>query len=199
MPAPTDTAAFSLWSLATVKNYCNAVATNHDATLIRIADGVSARVEQYIRRPFVSRSVTELRDGSGGQELQLRHFPVISVESAQYRFSLFDVWQTFDPTAYELDGFRGYLILKMFVWPKVRQGAQVQYTVGFGAKDDATTLSADVFQVGLDFVKFVYDRWKSDAIALGSLNLQGAGSAVIVPALPKDVLSALDPYVKRRL
>jgi hypothetical protein len=194
----SDTRATTLWSLAVVKDYCKATATGHDATLIRIADGVSERIDAYVRRPFVTRSVVERRDGSGTRELPLRFFPVQAVTEAKYRVTPLDAWTVLDPSAYEVDGVRGAVILSALWWPKVRQGAEVSYDAGFGAKDSAT-LPADVYQAALDFVKFVYDRWKSDAIALGSLNLQQAGSAVIVPALPKDVKDAIDPYVKRRL
>jgi hypothetical protein len=192
------TKSTTLWSLNVVRDYCKAKATDHDATLTRIADGVSERVDAYARRPFVTRSIVERRDGSGTQELPLRHFPVVSITQAKYRFSLLDVWAVLDPVDYELDGFRGYVILTSLAWPAGRQTVEVTYNAGFGAQD-APTLPADVYQAGLDVVKFVYDRWKADTVSLGSVNVQEAGSAVLVPALPKDVKDAIDPYVKRRL
>jgi len=193
-----ETRTTTLFSLATIRDHCRCGATNHDAALVRIADRVSECVDAHIRRPFVSRTIVERRDGTGTQQLPLRAFPVQSITEAKYRLSLLDAWTVAGPTEYELDGVRGYLYLTQWHWPRVIQGAEVTYVAGFGAKD-AASLPADVVGAALDFVKFVYDRWKSDTVTLGSLNLSAAGSAVVVPGLPKDVLDTLEPYVKRRL
>src|SRR5437867_11565466 len=99
-----STKSTTLWSLNVVRDYCKATATDHDATLTRIADGVSGRTDTYARRPFVTRSIVERRDGNGMRELQLRHVPVVSITEAKYRFSLRDVWAVVDPVDYELDG-----------------------------------------------------------------------------------------------
>lgn len=197
MPAAA-TKSTTLFSIANVKAYCKAAATGHDAALVQIADGVSERIDAYIRRPFVTRAIVETREGNNTQSLQLRHFPVTAVSSARIRYSMLQDWTALLNTEYELDGFRGYLHLFVLFWPKVRQGCEISYTAGFGAQD-ALTLPQDIVGASLDFVKFLYDRWKSDTVSLGSLNLQTAGSAVIVPALPKDITDALERYVKRRL
>lgn len=192
------TKSTTLWDLDAVRVYCKASATAHDAVLTKIADGVSEKIDSYIRRPLVTRSIVENRDGNDTEVLQLRHFPVQTVTQVRIRASLLDTWEVIAVDNYELDGFRGYLYLKSLCWPKAAQSCEVTYTAGFAAQN-STSLPQDVVQAGLDFVKFIYDRWKSDVVALGSVNMQQAGSAVIVPALPKDVTDTLERFVKRRL
>lgn len=192
------TKSTTLFALGTVKTYVKANATDHDAVLTRIADGVSEKIDTYIRRPFVTRSIVEVREGNGKQVLPLRQFPVQSVTQVRIRYSLLDAWNVIAATEYELDGFRGYLYLKQLYWPQIPQGCEMTYSAGFAAQD-SVDLPQDVVQAALDFVKFVYDRWKADTVSLGSLNLQQGGSAVIVPNLPKDVTDTLERYVKRRL
>ena len=194
MPTKTTT----LWTIATVKTYCKAGAADHDAVLTTIADGVSEKVDTYIRRPLVTRSVVETRDGNDTEVLQLRHFPVQAITQVRMRASLLDAWQVITSDFYELDGFHGYLYLKALTWPAGTRTCEVTYDAGFAAQG-SLNLPQDVSQAALDFVKFVYDRWKSDTVSLGSLNLQQGGSAVIVPNLPKDVTDTLERFVKRRL
>lgn len=188
----------TLFGLATVKTYVKASANDHDTVLTRIADGVSEKVDAYVRRPFVTRTIVETREGNDSPVLQLRHFPVQSVSQVRMRSSVAADWEVIDATEYVLDGFRGYLHLKTLTWPKVDLGNEITYSAGFAAQD-STDLPQDVVQTALDFVKFIYDRWKADTISLGSVSLQAAGSAVIIPALPADIKEALNPYVKRRL
>lgn len=195
------TAATTLFSLAKVKDYVKAGASQvHDQQLIQIADAVSQRIEAFTRRPWVTRTVTEMRDGDGKQHFQLRHFPVQSITSARYRFSLLDGWTNLNPaTDLELDDFRGYVYLKSLVWcwPKGPRTVEITYVAGFG-NQDAPELPQDVYHAGLDFVKFVYDRWKTDAVALGSLSVSGS-TAVVVPDLPKDLKDVLAMHTKVRL
>lgn len=46
-----------------------------------LIDGVSAGIEEYTARKFVSRSYTEYYDGDGTRVLLLRQFPIVSITS----------------------------------------------------------------------------------------------------------------------
>lgn len=192
------TKSTTLFSLATVKTFVKAGASDHDDVLTRIADGVSERIDSYIRRPFVAREIVETRDGNDASVLQLRHFPVQSVTLVRVREALDETWETLVADDYVLDGFRGYLHLKNDSWPAAPLSCEITYQAGFAAQD-SEDLPQDIVLAALRFVKSIYDRWKADIESLGSLNLQQGGSAVIVPTLPKDLTDMLDPFVKRRL
>jgi hypothetical protein len=196
-----ETKTSTMFSLATLKDYLKATGTGHDATIVRIGDGVSEKIESLIKRQVVKRSVTETKSGTNTGKLQLLYFPIASVESAKYRFTLLDAWINLDVVnEVEIDAFRGYLLLKQLFWPKGPQLVQVAYTAGFGTKDDADgNIPADIFGAGLDFAKWCYDRWKSDTISTSSLTVSGGGSAMLVPGIPNDVKEALEGWAPLRI
>jgi uncharacterized phiE125 gp8 family phage protein len=195
---PVATKATTLFSLDVVKAHIKATATTHDAVLARFADAVSERIETFTQRAFVTRARTETIDGSGRASIRFSTYPVISVTTLSYRNTLRDAFVDYLASDFVLDGQTGTVHLVCGEFPRSPLAVKGVLSVGFGAQDSAT-LPADVVQMGLDYVKFLYDRWKSDAIALGSVNVAAGGSAVFVPDLPKEMKDALAPWVKRRL
>ena len=196
------TKATTLFSLNRFKEFVKATGASHDDPLIRIADGVSDRVESYSNRFFVSRSVTETRSGNDTNRMQLRHYPVSAVTSAKYRFSLLDAFVVIDvPTELELDGFKGVVYLKQLSWPKGARLVEIVYTAGFGAQDDVGVgkIPGDVFYAALEYGKLAYDRWKSDMVSVSSVSAQSAGYAVGIPDMPKDLQGILKGYLKHRI
>lgn len=197
-----ETKATTMFSLATLKDYLKATGTNHDNTIVRIGDSVGERIESYIKRPVVTRAMdTEypLPGSIRASRVRLLYFPIVSLTDASYRFTLLDQWVALNvATEIDVDAFRGYIYLKQLEWPVGPQLVKVNYQAGFGAKD-STAIPADIMGAGLDFAKWCYDRWKADTITTTSLTVGGAGSAVLVPSLPKDIKEALDGYAPIRI
>ncbi len=195
---PVATKDTTLFSLSTVRAHLKAVATTHDAVLTKLADGVSARIETATQRAFVLRDLEETIDGNGRSSIRFSTYPINSIDTLSYRSTLADAFVEVDADEFVLDGKTGTVHLKNSVFPKGALLVFGAYEAGFDDQDGAD-LPADVVQLGLDYVKFLYDRWKSDGITLGSVSVNSGGSAVIVPDLPKELKDALAPWVKRRL
>lgn len=193
------TRATTLFSTNKVKAFCNVQGATIDAIIEQIADGCSDRIEAFTRRHFVTRAVTKVLDGDGSNILRLPNYPIASLTSAQYRFTLLDAWVSLDITnEVELDEVHGLLYLKQLCWPEGDRLAKVVYNSGYGAQDNAA-LPGDVYQIGLDYCKFVYDRWKANTITTGSITVGGpGGSAVVIPDIPKDMKDALAIHVRHR-
>jgi uncharacterized phiE125 gp8 family phage protein len=197
MPAATKTT--TLFSLDAVKSYLTVKSANtdQDAILVRIADGVSERIEQLTQRAFVTRLITETLDGNGRSSIRFNTFPIQTISQLRTRTDLSFSFALVDPANYVLEGRTGIVHLKADVFPLGPLTVEGQINAGFGAQD-GQTLPADVYQAGLDWVKFVYDRKAAGLVLAGSANM-GNMSIALIPEPPKDVLSALQPWKKLRL
>jgi len=72
---------YALTSLAQVKAYMGITSTANDATLTRLINSVSAAIETYCDRQFVSRAYTlERQDGNGQNIIYVKNYPIISIE-----------------------------------------------------------------------------------------------------------------------
>lgn len=71
-----------LCALADVKAWLGRSDSNSDAVLAALITRTSRQILSYLRRGnLLPRSVTELRDGTGGETLVLRQWPVLSIQS----------------------------------------------------------------------------------------------------------------------
>jgi hypothetical protein len=195
---PVTTKDTTLFSLTAVKAHLKAVATTHDDVLAKLADGVSARIETACQRAFVLRDLEETIDGNGRSSIRFSTYPIGSITTLSSRNCLSDAFVAYDADTFVLDGKTGTVHLTSGTFPKGALLVNATFEAGFDDQDGAD-LPADVVQLGLDYVKFLYDRWKSDGITIGSVSVQAGGSAVLVSDLPKELKDALAPWVKRRL
>ena len=63
------------------------------------SDAVAKRI---MNRAIEAADYTEIADGHGEQIMQLKHFPVISLASIEFRDAPTDAWNTADPSGYSL-------------------------------------------------------------------------------------------------
>lgn len=195
----------TLFSLAVVKAYLSVQSSNtgKDSVIEKIADGVSAKIEQLTRRYFVRRDVTETLDGNGQPSIRFSHFPIYSFTTLSTRVTLVDDFAVVATTEYETDlrtgtvWLRGSTLAGDSVFPKVPRSVRGVYNAGFDAQD-GVLLPSDVVGAGLDWVKFTYDRWAAGLVLAGSASMGGMSVAVI-PKPPQDVVDALAPWKKLRL
>jgi uncharacterized phiE125 gp8 family phage protein len=194
------TAATTMWSLDVVKEHLKVETTNHDDQITRFADGVSARIQAYIRRKIVTQTVIETLDGPTRCEnkITLPDYPVSAITSVEVRASMLESWSTLDSDLYELDTKHGaiYLLGSLNFYAGQRT-IRVTYSAGWGAKDSAS-IPQDLSVYGLDYLKFLYTRWSSDLITASSLS-QAQRNATVPQELPKDLKEAIEHYVKRRI
>jgi hypothetical protein len=73
----------------------------------------------------------------------------------------------------------------------------VIYLAGWGAQDNVA-IPRDLFTMGLDYVKFLYNRWANDLIITSSTSAAGR-NATVPQELPKDLKEAFQHYVKVRI
>lgn len=199
MPAP-ETAAIALFSLEEAKAYLKIkVGTEHDDQLVLMVNGVSARIETLTRRMFVGRDAddmgTLLTDGKGKDHFLLPYFPV-GVTSVQIRDSIGQAWQELTAnTDYEVDEGNGIIYLAGTCFPSGPMTLSVDYGAGYGER---TAVPADILHLAGEYLKFVYDRWSANLVAMAGSSVSGS-SASVVPNPPKDVMDALALLKKRRL
>lgn len=192
------TADNTMWSLDVVKTHLKARSTSLDDKISQLADGISSRVEEFLRRKIVSQEVTEvLSPSSGSPSIRLRNYPVSAVSVLKYRTSLDAAWITFDASDYELDTEHGTIELVTDSFPAGSRRVSVTYTAGWGVQDSAD-IPRDIFTAGLDWLKFVYDRWNNDLGIAQSVS-EGQRNLTIPKDIPEDVKNALAPHVKRRI
>ncbi|MGH7049232.1 MAG: hypothetical protein ACREE5_01115, partial [Acetobacteraceae bacterium] len=130
-----------LCDLAGAKAYivpalANTVAS--DAVLGAIISGVSRSIEAYLGREMMAQTWTEMRNGTGQQQLALRHFPVIGVTSLTISANAIpaagkpptESWggYTFDDRfVYVSPGYLGY----PNYFPRGAQNVQIVYSAGY--------------------------------------------------------------------
>jgi hypothetical protein len=207
MPAP-ETATNTMWSFAVAKAYVtkNAGAgAAHDSQIIMLADAVSSRIENYIRRMIVKRvGVIEILDGTRSNKISLPTYPVVSVEEIKIRTSMLEPFPAtgIDASAFELDTKHGivYLLAGLtpggYYWDGKRT-IRISFTPGFDVKD-GPAIPRDLYGMGLDYVKFLYQRWANDLVI--TQNVSDAGKNLSVPNdLPKDLRDTFAYHIKRRI
>lgn len=202
---PVATSTKTMWSLDVVKSHVKASTNNLDAKIAQLADGVSSRIEEYLRRKVTSQSVIEVLDGpSRGcpNKIVLQNYPVLTVDELKTRAGLGYTYAVVSASTYELDTVHGWIYMingfaVSYAFPAGQRTIQVTYTAGYGAQDSAA-IPRDIYTVGLDYCKFVYDRWKSDLSLAESLS-EGGRNISLTKDLPADVKNALSHHVKRRL
>lgn len=82
--------------------------TKHDDLLTRIINSASDKIEEYTRRAFKSRTITETLDGDGDDILNLFHWPLVSFTS----LTNLDTSTAIDTTGYFIDLEKGVIYAK---------------------------------------------------------------------------------------
>jgi hypothetical protein len=201
-----------MWSLGVAKAYVTkntAAGNGHDTAITQLADGVSSRIENFIRRKIVKRAITSfVLDGPDcNGKISLPDYPIFSVEAVKIRPSMNVAFPAaLDSSAYELDARHGFIYLlsssgaSSGLYPfefSGRRLVSVDYTPGWDQQDGAA-LPRDLYGMGLDYCKFLYQRWANDLIV--SQNVSEGGKNITIPQdLPKDLRDAFSHYIKRRI
>lgn len=170
--------------------------SSDDALIAQIADGVSERIEKVTGRYFVKRTGLTLWQGPPSADRRrrfLRYIPVVSVDS----FSINGI-SLAENVDYTVDLTSGLveLFTHHFPHPNPAFPVVVSYTAGFDVQD-GPALPADIYQAGLDYLKFAYSRSIANGLSSGTVRIGGT-EATFVPAPPKDILATIQTWADPR-
>jgi hypothetical protein len=174
--------ATCLWaSLTDLKPWLSFAATDvaHDAMLEVRANAVTEEIERETGRVFVSRSITQVLDGTGTSVLTLRGYPVTAI-------SAFTLNGTTVPTDdYVLDSEAGLLTRKYAtvttdsaaVWWRGVGNYSITYTAGYAR----ASLPASVLTLGIELLRARYLTWSSNADVYQNVSMvRGASLSPLV-------------------
>lgn len=184
------TAATTLWALGTVKSYLTVTDSTEDALIEQIADGATDLIEQETERQYVTRTLTEERDGNGVKDVGLHQWPIISVTSVKIKRTITDTSpELIASTDYTVHKPTGRIRLHNTIFTVGFANCEFVYSAGLGAQD-AAALPRSIYHAGLEIVKLIYDEKKTGAIAAGSIGL-GPNTFMIRPEWPKQIRMVL--------
>ena len=139
MGAPGD-----LTTLAAVKGWRSPplTTTADDAQIARVIAAASAFILRYLQRNLASQSYSETRNGSGGRSLMLRQAPVTVLASLAVDGVAIPAAPDAVSAGYALDGDRGVIHLRDYVFWRGVQNVVVAYTAGFRIDGEAQIVPA---------------------------------------------------------
>ncbi len=139
MGAPGD-----LTTLAAVKAWRSPpiATTADDAQVARIITAASAFIRRYLQRDLVSQSYGEVRNGTGGRELMLRHAPVTAIAALSIDGNEVPAAPDAVSPGYVLAGESGILYLRGYGFYRGVQNVAASYTAGFLISGEAQTVPA---------------------------------------------------------
>lgn len=139
----------------------------HDAMLEARANAVTEEIERETGRIFVTRSFTEVLDGTGTSELCLRGYPAVVVSA----FTLNGT--AVAATDYTLDADAGILKHETGVWTKGTGNYSITYTAGYAR----ASVPASVVLLGVELLRARYLTWSNNADVF-SYQAQAGGGTV---------------------
>lgn len=145
----------------------------HDDMLALRAESVTNELERETGRIFVSRAVTEVRNGHGRRRLELHRYPVTAITSITLDE---EVLSTDD---YSLESEPGIVTLVTGVWTEDVANVTVVYTAGYAR----ASVPSEVQELALDLLKIKYATWGTNtdtysSVGIGGTTLQPAGDWV---------------------
>jgi hypothetical protein len=191
-----------LVTLNAVKQDLNITNTNDDDQLSRLITEISAWIlNQMNRGAILAASYTERRSGTGGDMIQTKYFPIISVESLSVNGIAVPSSPDSVQPGFVFDGLSIYILGGACVsdgslnpgrfW-RGRQNVLISYTAGYA------TVPADIERAVIDQIMFTFRRLPK----LGTIT-QSMGGITVATFSQKDtapgVMSVINSYRDRAL
>lgn len=190
---------FSLVTLDEVKEHFNITDSMSDVILEKMIDRASSHVESYLDRKMLSRSYTEVQDGTRGNTLVLRNFPVTSVTSLRTRSGD----QTFNDPLTEIPSSDFSLeqesVIRLFrdrLFPRGVQNVRCVYDAGYRRVDQvgsAPVLPFDLSYATILMVEYFYQVKNDRSINVDSKARNGQ-TVKLIHGMPQSVVDLLDPH-----
>lgn len=174
-----------LTTLANVKAWARIPGSQGDTLIARLVTSCSTWIEDVTSRRFTSQSYSEIRDGTGGQELMLAGRPVQSMTSLLVDTVPVPAQAAVGQPGYFLVG--DLLCLEGYAFSRGRKNVRVTYTGGFASTP------ADLEQACIEMVVSAYNRG-SRGPDLESRGAQGQSHTWSLEDMPDSVRKVINRY-----
>lgn len=119
-------------TLAEAKTHIGITGTSEDTSLQQIVDAVNVFVGTYCHRTFESATYTEeLYDGSGGPELVLKNYPIITITEILVDTEEVDERTDVGEEGYYIKNANNGILYNNAGWSRGRGNIQITYTAGY--------------------------------------------------------------------
>lgn len=177
-------AAGDLTTLANVKQYMNITVTTDDSLLTRLVTEVSQYMQSWLNRTIASTVYTEKRDGTGGYQMTLREYPIISITSLMIDNIVIPAAADPTQTGYLFDKER--IVLNGYQFTRSFQNIVINYTAGYAATP------FELEQVCIDMVSTAYKT--KDRIGVSSKTINGETVSFNLGAMTQGNLAIMNNY-----
>ena len=185
------TAATTLWALGTVKTYLGLTDASDDTLVEQTADYISDLLERVTSRQYVTRTLTEERDGNGAKDIGLHQWPIVAITSIKIKRTITDTTpEMIASTDYTMHKPTGRIRLHNTIFTVGFANCEFVYSAGEGTQDNAA-LTRSIYHAGLELVKSVYDEKKTGVIAASAVSL-GSNTFNVRPEIAKQIRMAVD-------
>jgi len=145
-----------------------------------IINSVTLQIEAFTRKPWVSRSFTELYDGDDGAALFLRKYPIVSITSVKRLNRDGTTAATYASSDFVIAAQRGTIeFVNGGGFYKGFQNYEVVYVAGVAA------VPADVRLAALEAIGVSWDAYDSKRLGLESVSFEGETKTFVTDDLPK--------------
>lgn len=169
-----------LTTLNNVKAWLNLTVSTSDALLTRLISAVSAWVQTYIGRQIASQNYTEVRNGSGGEQLFFANYPVTAVSAVTVDGVAIPPQPSFGQAGYSFTG--KLLTLTGYKFNRGLANVALTYTAGYAA----TPL--DLEQATIELIALAFKERAHIGEDSAVFQGQTVTFSKIVPPHTKDVL-----------
>jgi len=177
-----------LTTVGNVKNYLGITAATDDALLQRLVNAASAWIKQFLNRDIVSRTYSEIRDGTGGNTLVLANYPVTAVALLQLGAPNVAKHTLVEGTDFVV-GPDGLIRVFTCALPRGMANITINYTAGF------VQVPADIEQATVALVAWRYKE--KERIGQSSKTLGGHETVAFqTKDVPEDVKTSLANWKK---
>jgi hypothetical protein len=175
----------NLTTAANVKAWLGVTSTDDDALLARLIGAASRMIHSYLQRPNLFRhTYSEVYDGSGGRQLILRNYPVLSLTSLTVGNTTVNQASAYGQAGFALEPWDGYppgspqaLSLSGYSFCRGFGNVAVSYTAGYAITSEPGAIPAS----GSYVIKAAapYGNWAAD---LGVTFATGAALTTVTGA-----------------
>jgi hypothetical protein len=189
-----------LTTLADVKAWLGRTDSNSDALLSALITRTSRQIHSYLQRPLLlPHSVSEVRDGSGGDTLVLKQWPVLSVSSvtvgpvsvpqvpgtSESAGWMYDQWDGAPPGRPQVLSLKGYTFGRAYPSARNTRNVTIFYQAGYQVTAEPQTVAAGIATANAPFGAWASDEGVTYANGVALQAVTGA------PAVGQYQLSAM--------
>lgn len=179
-------AVIDLATVEQVKGYLGINSVADDALLTRLVGSASGYIQAWLNRSFGVEQYTDRVNGTGGDNLQFKNYPVTAVASVVIDGQTIPESTTPFAPGYVWDE-RG-ISLRGYAFGRGKLNVSVTYTAGFDI------VPAEITQACCEMIAMRYKE--KDRIGLTSKGLAGETTAYSLKDMPDSVRTILNNYKK---